>query len=92
MSTSKSLWLVTAAYVIAIGVGAGWLYYGPPTGRLWLDAFIADVLGTLVIFGASIPMMEARNLERRPQYQDVIDRVPRFVPGPPRRSSGKASA
>jgi hypothetical protein len=75
MSTSKSLWLVTAAYVFAIEVGAGWFYYGPATGRLWLDAFIADVLGTLVIFGASIPMMEAR-----------------FVPGPPRRSSGKASA
>jgi steroid 5-alpha reductase family enzyme len=50
MTKSKSLWLVTAAYVIAIGAGAGWLYYGPSTGRLWLDTFIADVLGTLVIF------------------------------------------
>ncbi|CAN5405554.1 DUF1295 domain-containing protein [soil metagenome] len=50
MSKSKSLWLVTAAYVVAIGVGAGWLYGGPLTGRLWLDTFIADVLGTLVIF------------------------------------------
>jgi steroid 5-alpha reductase family enzyme len=50
MTKSKSLWLVTAAYVIAIGVAAGWLYGGPSTGRLWLDTLIADVLGTLVIF------------------------------------------
>jgi steroid 5-alpha reductase family enzyme len=53
MSKSKSLWLVTAAYVLAIGVGAGWLYFGPSTGRLWLDTLIADVLGTLVIFAFS---------------------------------------
>lgn len=33
---------------------------------------------------ASIPMMEQRNLARRPGYQSVIDRVPRFVPRPPR--------
>jgi steroid 5-alpha reductase family enzyme len=38
--------------------------------------------------GASIPMMEERSLERRPAYQDVIDRVPRFVPRPPRRRTG----
>jgi steroid 5-alpha reductase family enzyme len=50
LSKSKSLWLVTAAYVVAVGVGAGWLYAGPSTGRLWLDTFIADILGTLVIF------------------------------------------
>lgn len=47
----KSLWLVTAAYVVAVAAGAGWLLYGPPaTGRLWLDAFIADVIATLVVF------------------------------------------
>jgi len=34
--------------------------------------------------GASIPMMEERSLARRPGYQDVIDRVPKFVPRPPR--------
>ena len=32
----------------------------------------------------SIPMMETRSLERRPGYRDVIARVPRFVPRPPR--------
>ncbi|KDE99728.1 membrane protein [Mycolicibacterium aromaticivorans JS19b1 = JCM 16368] len=50
-SKAKSLWLVTAAYVVAVAAGAGWLLYGPPaTGRLWLDAFIADVIATLVVF------------------------------------------
>ncbi len=53
MSKSKSLWLVTAAYVVAIGVGATWLFVGPSTGKLWLDAFIADILATLVIFAFS---------------------------------------
>ena len=47
-------------------------------------------LGAVVILsmflGASIPMMEERSLERRPQYQEVINRVSRFVPRPPRRS------
>ncbi len=33
---------------------------------------------------ASIPMMEKRSLERRPDYQDVIDRVSMFLPRPPK--------
>lgn len=47
---AHSLLLVTAAYVVAIAVGAAWLIWGPATGSLLLDAFIADVLATLVIF------------------------------------------
>jgi steroid 5-alpha reductase family enzyme len=31
-------------------------------------------------------MMETRSLERRPDYQDVVDRISRFVPRPPRRA------
>jgi steroid 5-alpha reductase family enzyme len=46
------------------------------------------VVGAVAMFalfeGASIPMMEERSLARRPGYQDVIDRVPKFVPRPPR--------
>jgi hypothetical protein len=37
--------------------------------------------------GASIPMMEKRSLARRPQYQDVIDRVPMLIPRPPRKAA-----
>ncbi len=51
-SKAQSLWLVTAAYVVAVGgAGAAWLLYGPSaTGRLWLDGFTADVIATLVVF------------------------------------------
>jgi steroid 5-alpha reductase family enzyme len=52
-SRGASLGIVTVAYVIAIAVGAAWLVWGPSTDRLWLDALIADVLGTLVIFAFS---------------------------------------
>ena len=44
------------------------------------------VLMLALFLGASIPMMEERSLSRRPEYQDVIDRVSKFVPRPPRRS------
>lgn len=53
VSKARSLTLVTLAYVIAIGVAAGWLAWGPHTGHLWLDTLIADVLATLVVFGFS---------------------------------------
>lgn len=47
---AHSLLLVTVAYVVAVAVGAAWLIWGTSTGSLLLDAFIADVLATLVIF------------------------------------------
>ncbi|MEI6251961.1 MAG: hypothetical protein WCP30_04070, partial [Mycobacteriaceae bacterium] len=53
MSKGRSLALVTLAYVVAIAVAAAWLAWGPPTGRLWLDTLIADVLATCVVFGFS---------------------------------------
>ncbi len=53
MSKSASLLRILLAYVVAVGVGAAWLYAGPDTDRLWLDALIADLLATLVIFGFS---------------------------------------
>lgn len=53
MSKSRSLTLVAVAYVVAIGVAAAWLTWGPTTDKLWLDTLIADVLATLVVFGFS---------------------------------------
>lgn len=41
------------AYLLAIGVALVWLIWGPGTGELWADTLVADVLGTLVIFGFS---------------------------------------
>lgn len=52
-SKSRSLAIVTVAYVCAVAVAAAYLVWGPDTGRLWLDALIADVLATLVVFGFS---------------------------------------
>jgi steroid 5-alpha reductase family enzyme len=49
-SKTTSLSVVTAAYIIAIAVGAAWLTWGPGTGRIWLDTLIADVLATVVVF------------------------------------------
>lgn len=50
---------------------------------MWLGALA--MLG--MFLGSSIPMMETRSLQRRPAYRDVIERVPRFVPRPPRRTA-----
>lgn len=48
---ARSLTLVTVAYVVAVGAGTAWLLYGPSsTGSPLWDAFVADVLATLVIF------------------------------------------
>ena len=57
-----------------------------PAGWWWLLVGVAVMLA--MFLGASIPMMEKRSLERRPQYQDVIDRVPRLLPRRPRTARG----
>jgi steroid 5-alpha reductase family enzyme len=50
----------------------------------WWWVFVGAIAMVALFLGASIPMMEQRSLERRPSYQDVIDRVPKLVPRPPR--------
>lgn len=68
-----SFWWSLALFGIAGAPGDWW----------WL--VVGAVAMTVMFQAASIPMMEKRSLERRPTYQDVIDRVPRLVPRPPRR-------
>ena len=53
MSAVETWVRICGAYVAALGVAVLWVALGPSTGRLWLDALIADLLATLVIFGAS---------------------------------------
>jgi steroid 5-alpha reductase family enzyme len=53
VSRAASLAHVALAYVVAIAAGAAWLYAGPDTGHLWLDALVADVIATLVVFASS---------------------------------------
>ncbi|BAX92595.1 DUF1295 domain-containing protein [Mycobacterium shigaense] len=68
-----TFWLSLALFGVAASPADAW----------WLFAGALAMLG--MFLGASIPMMETRSLQRRPGYQDVIDRVPRFVPRPQRR-------
>jgi len=69
-----SFWLALGIFGLAAAPGAWW----------WI--FTGTVLMLAMFLGASIPMMEKRSLERRPAYQDHIDRVSVFVPRPPRKS------
>jgi len=68
-----SFWFALGLFGLAASPGDWW----------WVLAGTAAMLA--MFLGASIPMMEARSLERRPSYQAVIDRVPKLVPRPPRR-------
>jgi steroid 5-alpha reductase family enzyme len=75
-----SFWAALALFGIAAAPADWW----------WL---ILGALAILAMFlGASIPMMEERSLQRRPAYQDVVDRVSRFVPWPPKRENAPRSA
>ncbi len=51
-----------------------------PSGWYW--QIIGIVTMTVMFMLASIPMMEKRSLERRPEYQTVIDKVPMLIPRP----------
>lgn len=70
-----SFWVSLALFGVAASPGDWWF------------TCLGAVAMFLLFELASIPMMEERSLARRPTYQDVIDRVPRFVPRPPRRTA-----
>ena len=70
-----SFWVSLALFGVASSPGDWW----------WVVLGAGAMLA--MFLGASIPMMEKRSLERRPTYQAVIDRVPMFVPVPPRKGS-----
>ena len=53
-----------------------------PGGWWWMALGI--VLMTAMFLFASIPMMEKRSLERRPDYQRIIDSTSMLIPWPPR--------
>jgi steroid 5-alpha reductase family enzyme len=68
-----SFWFAMALFGVAAAPADAW----------WL--FVGAALMLALFLGASIPMMEERSLARRPEYQQVIDRVSRFVPWPPKK-------
>ncbi|MEI7915119.1 MAG: DUF1295 domain-containing protein [Mycobacteriaceae bacterium] len=74
-------------YVGEIGFWLSMALFGvaaAPADWWWL--FVGVAVMVAMFLGASIPMMEKRSLERRPEYQDVVDRVPRLLPRPPRKA------
>ncbi|GAA1549633.1 DUF1295 domain-containing protein [Nocardioides humi] len=75
-----SFWWSLALFGIAASPGDWW----------WLP--VGGVAMVAMFLGASIPMMEQRSLERRPSYQEVVDRVPVLVPRPPRKRREARSA
>lgn len=70
-----AFWVSMALFGIAAAPDAVW----------WLALGAAGMLA--MFLGASIPMMEQRSLERRPEYGAVMARVPKFVPWPPKRAA-----
>jgi steroid 5-alpha reductase family enzyme len=65
-------------------VGAGLMgVVAWPAGAWW--CMIGAMLMAAMFLGASIPFMEKRSLERRPEYAQHIQRVSMLIPWPPRR-------
>lgn len=85
MSTGLWAWSRHPNYLGEIGFWLALAMFGAaaaPEYWWWLFAGVAMMVA--MFLGASIPMMEKRSLERRQQYADVIDRVPKLLPRPPR--------
>ena len=51
MSKAETMIRVTVAYLLAFGAATA--YLGPDSDQLWLDALIADLIATVVVFAAS---------------------------------------
>ncbi|WP_338889464.1 DUF1295 domain-containing protein [Rhodococcus sovatensis] len=65
------IWLSFCLFGLAADPGAWWVMAGA-------------VVMLMMFLGVSIPMMERRSLQRRPEYREVMGRVSRFLPSPPR--------
>lgn len=68
-------WVALLMFGLSGAVGAWW----------WMVLGVIAMLGMFLF--ASIPMMEQRSLERRPEYAEVIQRVSKFWPRPPKRAA-----
>ncbi len=61
-----------------------WLF-GVAAAPGWYWSAVGPLAITAMFLWVSIPMLERRNLERRPGYAEVIRRVPALLPRRPRR-------
>lgn len=71
-------------YFGEISVWVGVLFFGWASGalELWMLAGVASMIG--LFGGISIPMMEKRQLDRKPAYADYQRRTSMLIPWPPR--------
>ena len=86
LDTGLWAWSRHPNYCGELGFWLGLFLFGLaayPTGWWWM--ILGVVLMTLMFLFASIPMMEKRSLERRPEYQQIIDSTSMLIPWPPRR-------
>ena len=72
-------------YVGEVGFWLSVLLFGLAAApHLWWWMPVGALAMLAMFIAVSIPMMEERSSQRRPGYSDVIQRVSRLVPRPPR--------
>ena len=62
----------------------GLFLFGLAADASWWWTGVGAVAMTLLFHFASVPMLDARSVERRPGYEDHMRRVNAIVPGPRR--------
>jgi steroid 5-alpha reductase family enzyme len=72
-------------YLGEIGMWCGLDLFGLAANPSWWWTVAGPAVMVILFETASIPMMEERSLQRRPQYADYQRRVPRLLPLPVRR-------
>ena len=74
-------------YLGEISFWCGLYLFGVAAHPSWWWTIVGPVVMVLLFETASIPMMEDRSLQRRPEYADYQRRVPRLLPWRLRRST-----
>jgi steroid 5-alpha reductase family enzyme len=77
-------------YLGEISFWCGLCLFGLAADPSWWWTVVGPVVMVLLFETASIPMMEDRSLQRRPEYADYQRRVPRLLPIRLRRAGGPA--
>jgi steroid 5-alpha reductase family enzyme len=72
-------------YLGEIGFWWGLWLFGLAARPSWWWTVIGPVVMVVLFEAASIPLMEQRSLRRRPDYAELMRRVPRLLPLPKRR-------
>lgn len=84
-------WLRHPNYLGEILFWWGLWLFGVAALPAWWWSVIGPLAITAMFLFASIPMLDRRNLERRPGYVEVMKTVPALVPRRPRRSARAGS-